>query len=302
MEEQMSSILIVDDEPSNLKLLNQILGADYDIMIARSGEEAIETAKGEHPDLILLDIIMEGMSGLDVLRILKDTPETQDTPVIFITGLSGEDDEERGLLLGAVDYIMKPFRNAIVRARVQNQMKILSQRREIERLSLIDPLTNIPNRRNFNQQLTLEWARAAREKTPLSLLMIDVDKFKTYNDTYGHPQGDKLLTALGEILSKIPKRSGDIAARLGGEEFAVLLPNTPAEGAISVAEQLRIKVEAARVPLSDGQDTSTTVSIGAASFVPSGEVTPEMLMQRADESLYTAKESGRNRVCCRDCE
>jgi diguanylate cyclase (GGDEF)-like protein len=290
-------ILIIDDEKSNLMVLNGILAPDYTVFSAKSGQEGLKRALTDQPDLILLDIVMPGMNGFEVLRTLKESEETRHIPVIIITGLDNEDDEERGFSLGAVDYIGKPFKNAIVRARVRTHIRIINQIRTIERMGLVDGLTDIPNRRCFDDRLALEWRRALREGRPLTFLMMDLDEFKAYNDTYGHPQGDLLLRTIAKILSAAAKRPADLAARLGGEEFGVLLPETGAKAAREVAERIRAAVEAARVPATGGNLTQITVSVGVVSLVPSDKTSPEAFVAAADKNLYAAKESGRNRIC-----
>jgi diguanylate cyclase (GGDEF)-like protein len=290
------SVLIVDDEKSNLMLLNQILSPEYTIFTAKSGIEALSRAEHDKPDLILLDIIMPDISGFDVLAQLKEAHSTRDIPVIIITGLTGEDEEEKGLFLGAEDYITKPFKNAIVRARVNTHIQILHHMRTIEHLGLVDPLTNIANRRCFDDRMSMEWRRAIREKLPISFLMMDIDKVKTYNDTYGHPQGDVLLKAIAGIFVAAARRPSDLAARLGGEEFGVLLPNTGAENALMIAEKIRAQVEAMRVPTADKTITTATISIGAATCVPLDGEDPKNFLSRADENLYKAKTNGRNQV------
>jgi diguanylate cyclase (GGDEF)-like protein len=218
--------------------------------------------------------------------------------VIIITGLDSESDEEKGFMLGAVDYITKPFRNAIVIARVRTHLQILHQIRMIERLGLVDPLTDIPNRRCFDERIAVEWRRAQREKTPIAFMMMDVDRFKAYNDTYGHPQGDVLLKSLARIIAAAARRPGDLAVRLGGEEFGVLMPDTDLKGALEVAEEIRANVEAARVPTVDRQTlSSVTISIGVTALVPDDHTVMANFIARADELLYAAKEGGRNRVC-----
>ncbi|GHU79488.1 hypothetical protein FACS1894191_2410 [Clostridia bacterium] len=296
MMEPKHRILIVDDETMNRKVLNQILSAEYIVLIASSGEEALEVAAEEKPDIILLDIVLPNMSGFDVLRALKNRPDTSHIPVMFITGLTSEEDEEKGLSLGAADYITKPFRNAIVRARVKTQLQNAVQKRELERISMIDPLTNIPNRRNFDTHFESLWAHSIREKLPVSMLMMDIDKFKAYNDTYGHPQGDALLKAVAAVLSSVVKRTVDISARIGGEEFAVLLSNTGLDGAIMIAEKIRGCVEKTVVNTVGGKPTSTTVSIGAVSILPTSHDTIAAFFAKADACLYTAKATGRNKV------
>jgi diguanylate cyclase (GGDEF)-like protein len=291
-------ILVVDDEKANLLVLHSILSGEYTVFTAKSGEEGLDRVAGDRPDLILLDIVMPGMNGFDLLKKLKDSSETRSIPVMIITGLDNEADEERGLLLGAVDYIAKPFKNAIVLARVRTQIRIVQQIRMIERLGLIDPLTDIPNRRCFDERFAMEWRRALREHKPVSFMMMDVDKFKTYNDVYGHPQGDVLLRTIARIFAAAARRPGDLAARLGGEEFGVLLPNTDLPTALGIAEEIRSGVAACRIPTAGGNDsTAATISIGVASTVPSAETAMESLIKQADGFLYTAKETGRNRIC-----
>jgi diguanylate cyclase (GGDEF)-like protein len=292
------SILIIDDEKSDIMVLNTILSSDYIVFIAKSGHEGIEYAVKDKPDLILLDIVMPGMSGFEVLKIIKEMPDMQHIPVIIISGLDNEGDEEKGFFLGAVDYIKKPFKGAIVKARVKTHIQIVQQIRTIERLGLIDALTDIPNRRCFDDRIVLEWRRARREQRSLSFLMMDVDKFKDYNDTYGHPQGDTLLKAVAKIFAKAAMRPADLCARIGGEEFAVILPDTDLNAAVSIAEKIRSEVEELRIPTADGKIiTTTTLSIGVTAIVPDSDITMEACIARADANLYTAKEGGRNRVC-----
>jgi diguanylate cyclase (GGDEF)-like protein len=292
-------ILAVDDEKTNLLVLNHIL-AEYTIVTAASGTEALERAAEDKPDLILLDIIMPGIDGFEVLKRLKANEETAAIPVIIVTGLSGDDDEERGLLLGAVDYITKPFKNHIVQARVRTHIQIVRQMRTIEQLGLIDPLTGIANRRSFDDRIALEWRRAHRERKPLSFMMMDVDKFKVYNDTYGHPQGDALLKELAKIFTAAAKRAPDLACRLGGEEFGVLLPETDLDSAVKTAEKIRLSVEALRVPAKDDSLTQATISIGVVSMIPDDGMKAAEFIAKADKRLYAAKAGGRNRVCSAD--
>ncbi|MDR1966452.1 MAG: diguanylate cyclase [Synergistaceae bacterium] len=291
-------ILVVDDEKSNLAVLNQILSMEYTVLTARSGEEALKRVEADSPDLILLDIIMPGMDGFQVLVKLKGADHTKNIPVIVITGLSGENNEERGFFLGAVDYITKPFKNAIVKARVRTHMMIVNQMRTIERLGLVDPLTDISNRRSFDDRIDVEWRRCTRENKPISFLMMDIDKFKTYNDTYGHPQGDILLQSMAKLFCASARRPADIVARLGGEEFGILLPETTLDNALAIAEKIRQDVESLQIPTSDGQTmTSATISIGVASIIPGETDIIRNFIEKADEYLYAAKNSGRNRVC-----
>jgi len=292
------SILIVDDEVSNIIILSDILDEDYDVMVLRDGRDVVDTVESDMPDLILLDIVMPEMDGYEVIKALKSSKLTKDVPVIFITGLDDIEAEEKGLELGAADYISKPFHAPIVKLRVNNQIKILDQVHTILRLSMHDQLTGLPNRRNFESRMSYEWGRANREKTPLSLLMIDVDNFKKYNDSFGHQQGDVALISVVNSFGQALKRPGDFAVRWGGEEFIVLLPNTNLNGAVDVAEQIRSGVEATEIPGENNLSKKVTVSIGVHTLTHDQDVTIDELISSADTALYEAKNAGRNRVCC----
>ncbi|MCL2232273.1 MAG: diguanylate cyclase [Treponema sp.] len=291
-----NSILIVDDEAPNIAVLNRLLGSDYTIYAAKDGQTALEMAKKHLPDIILLDIIMPEMNGYTMISHLKEQKETKDIPVIFITGLNSSEDEEKGLGLDAADYICKPFTNSIVKLRVRNQIKIVNAMRTIERLSNTDSLTGIANRRKFNERLHLEWSRAARENMDLSLVIADVDLFKRYNDTHGHIQGDAALQSVARVMAKGIKRGVDMIARWGGEEFAILLPQTDIEGALTVAEHIRANVANERIPC-EGGEHSVTLSFGVSSIKPSAGTSIDEFIVSADKALYMAKEQGRNRVC-----
>lgn len=292
------TILVVDDERSSLDVLMHILKPEYDLRIAKSGTSALKVAEECHPDLILLDILMPDMDGFELLTRLKSSDSTRDIPIIFITGLAQAEDEEKAFNLGARDYIVKPFNNSIVRARVRTQLQIVKQIRTIERLGMIDALTDIPNRRRFDNHLAVEWGQAVRTQSSLALLMADADHFKIYNDTYGHPQGDLLLQTLAQCIVACLRRPSDLAARLGGEEFGVIFPNTDLAGAIQVAECIRSLVESTSVPcLYKDAATLITVSVGAAALIPGPDDKLEDFFAQADAKLYEAKMHGRNKVC-----
>lgn len=288
----------MEDVATDIEELNKILKDHYSLHFARTGQEALEVAVALIPDMILLDIILPDMTGFAVLEKLKDIPETKDILVIIITGISSTQYEEKGLMLGAVDYITKPFHNAVVTARIRTHIRILQYIRAITQLGLHDALTGLPNRRYFDRQIAIEWARGCRDQTPLGLLMLDIDHFKTYNDTYGHVQGDVVLRETAKTLNGILKRPADLTARFGGEEFAVLLPNTELAGAKMVAEEIRIRIEAMRIPFQkDRKEHSITLCVGGAVMQPTRDVPYEELILEADKYLYQAKDSGRNRVC-----
>ncbi len=297
LEDTKFSILIVDDEKTNLDVLNHILKNEYTIYVAKSGELALKRAVEDQPDLILLDIIMPDMSGYEVLKELKENDSTRNIPVIFITGLASAQDEEKGFLLGAVDYIIKPFNNAIVKSRVRTHLKIVQQMRTIEQMGKMDALTEIPNRRCFDERIGIEWKRAIREAETISILSVDADLFKQYNDTYGHLQGDILLQTLAKVFVSALKRPTDFVARIGGEEFVIILPNTELEGAGAIAEEIRRSVETMVIPSMGSETTNITVSIGVAAGKPKIDDEYVELLDEADKELYRAKNLGRNRVC-----
>ena len=296
MEEKKNTLLIVDDENANFKVLTHILGSEYTIFTATNGVSAIEKAREFLPDLILLDILMPDMDGYATLSQMKNCEVIRKIPVIFITGLDSDEDEEKGLALDAVDYITKPFSAKIVKLRVRNQIQIVNQMRVIERLSMIDQLTNIPNRRSFDDRMKMEWKLAIREKTPISMLIIDLDNFKHLNDTYGHQQGDIVLQKIAALLPQSFRRPGDFAARWGGEEFVVLLPNTPLEGAKELAEKIRADIEKMAVKADNGSEIKVTASVGVNSLIPGIESSIDAFFANTDKALYSAKDAGKNRV------
>jgi diguanylate cyclase (GGDEF)-like protein len=297
MRSDEKKILVVDDEKMNIIALAQFLKPQYEVIVAVDGASAIEAAEKHLPDIILLDIIMPDMNGFDVLLKLKNSAATMNIPVIFLTGLSNAGDEEKGLSLGAVDYITKPFNQSVVKARIKTQLKMVDYVRTIEKLCMLDALTGLSNRRGFDTRIDVEWGRAHREKKPLGLIMLDIDKFKRYNDTHGHPQGDILLQAVAEVITKTLNRPADFAARWGGEEFMILLPDTGLEGTVIIAEQIRVNVKDAIVLCADGTKTSTTISLGAESIIPNEDDSSADFINEIDKLLYVAKKNGRNQTC-----
>lgn len=298
-EDSRPLILVVDDTPTNIQVLAEVLRTDYRVRVAGSGKAAFDIiAKLGAPDLILLDVMMPDMDGYEVCRRLKEEPNTKNIPVIFVTAKSYVADEEYGLRLGAVDYIGKPFYLPIVMARVRNHISLKMKTDLLESEAMLDGLTNIPNRRRFDEALESEWKRAQRSGIALSLIMLDIDFFKRYNDNYGHGAGDECLKKVAASLVDAIDRPSDLVARYGGEEFVALLPRTDAEGARIIAERIRIKVENMGLPhqYSDVFG-NVTVSIGYACVLPSAEASQVELLRLTDERLYEAKGSGRNRVC-----
>ena len=294
---ERSRILIVDDIPANIKSLNAILAEDYNVIFATDWRKGLELADRMSPDIILLDIMMPDMDGYEICRRLKSDAWTREIPVIFITALDSEADEEKGLAIGAADYITKPFRPVIVRLRVRNHLQLKLQRDRLEALTMTDGMTGIANRRRFDQQLDEEWRRCARMHIPLSAVMMDIDCFKAYNDNYGHAAGDDCIRDVAQALATIPTRAGDLVARYGGEEFACLLPGTGADGARTIAERLLDTVNDLEIPHAWSNVTGkVSISAGVGTMIPSGDAEPEELMKTADRLLYEAKNAGRNRV------
>ncbi|MCG8317323.1 MAG: diguanylate cyclase [Pseudomonadales bacterium] len=297
-EKQKNTILVVDDEPLNIQVLSQALSPWYRIKAATSGEVALEIATSDDPpDLILLDIKMPGMDGYAVCKELKRRRSTAGIPVIFITGKNSAEDETRGLELGAVDYITKPFSVPIVLARVRNQILLKIKTDMLEELISTDSLTEVANRRRFDIALNDEWRRCLRSNKPIALLMIDLDYFKNVNDNYGHPAGDSCLKQIATILNQSMRRSADTLARFGGEEFAAIVPNANIVDATKLAEKMRHDVESLKISLPNtSQVVSVTTSLGVAACIPDKRNSPNTLLDAADEQLYRAKSEGRNCV------
>jgi diguanylate cyclase (GGDEF)-like protein len=298
MDQPRPRILIVDDMPTNIRILGESLRRDHAVSIATNGEQALAAVAGDTPpDLVLLDVMMPGLDGFEVCRRLKADPAAKNIPVIFVTSLDEAVDEERGLSLGAVDYIAKPFSLPVVLARVRNHLELARKSRMLERLALVDGLTEVANRRGLDEALDREWRRARREGASLAAIMCDIDHFKTYNDNYGHGAGDVCLRQVAQTLHLTLARPGDFVGRYGGEEFLVLLPNTDQAAARDVAEKLRRAVFEKGLPHAHSSVADrVTLSLGVAARVPAGEDAPERLLKAADQALYRAKQAGRNRV------
>lgn len=291
------TVLIVDDAPVNIRVLGNALKTDYKVLFATNGEKALEIAMSSSPpDLILLDIMMPGMDGYEVCQKLKAEKYTQNIPVIFITAMSQEADETRGLEIGAVDYITKPFSLPIAKVRVKTHLELKRHRDMLENLSMLDGLTGISNRRRFDEFFDMEWKRAERDASFLSLIMIDIDFFKAFNDYYGHQTGDDCLKQVAKTLADSVKRPADCIARYGGEEFASILPGTDIQGAVLIAENMRKNVEALGIPHSYSPIDHVTISLGSASVLPAKGHSAINLIEGADKTLYRAKEGGRNQV------
>lgn len=291
-------ILIVDDNAVNLTLLDAALGGEYEIRLAPGGKQALEVVESPEPlDLILLDVMMPEVDGHAVCRAVKANPQRRRCPVIFVTALDEEADEERGFALGAVDYITKPVSIPIVRARVRTHIALKKQADLLEELCRIDALTGIANRRRFDEAYEQERRRALRDGKPLSALLADIDHFKEYNDHYGHGAGDACLARVAAALTSVVSRPGDLVARYGGEEFVAVLPATGEEGARGIAERMCSAVRSLEIPHAHSSAARIlTISIGCATSEPGSSDAPAWLLESADRMLYRAKKEGRDRV------
>jgi diguanylate cyclase (GGDEF)-like protein len=289
-------ILVVDDEQMNRQVLTNALTTLYEVKLARDGRSCFEMLDKYSVDLVLLDIVLPDMSGWDIIKEIKETDKWKDIPVIFVTGLTRAEDEERGLRLGAVDYIHKPFHMPIVQARVKTHLRLSHTIQMLATYGLVDELTELNNRRSFNQNYKVYWATARRLNQYISLMMLDIDFFKKFNDTYGHAVGDLCLKLVADVMKSSLHRESDLPFRLGGEELAILLINTPPEYAFKLADLVRCNIEHAKLQVSAREYTNVTVSIGIGTIKPDGHLIPEGFMEMVDKALYKAKHLGRNQV------
>ncbi len=291
-----SRILIVDDRPDNIQILSEILAPYYEVFFAINGKQAMELVVQQDIDLVLLDVVMPDMDGFEVCRRLKADPVTREIPVIFITAMIEVEDEAKGFELGAVDYVVKPVSPPTVLARVKTHLELKSQRDYLRRLCALDGLTGIPNRRCFDEALENEWMRVKRNAKPMSVMLVDIDYFKRFNDKYGHTAGDQCLRMVAESLAEAAQRPGDLMARFGGEEFGCILPECDAAGVRDIARLCLEKVGELRIQ-NRGSDVAPyiTVSIGVVTGVATADLSPAALLEKADKLLYRAKDEGRNR-------
>lgn len=294
-------VLVIDDVEMNATLIAGVISTLCEVQTATSGQRGLDIVAWYHPDLILLDLMMPDMDGFEVFRRLKNNPNTAHIPVIFLTGSADTSAEEVGLNMGAADFISKPFRTAVLLARVRNHLQLAQQRHLLERLSHSDGLTGIANRRYFNTMLLREYHRMQRHNHPLALVMLDVDDFKAFNDHYGHVHGDECLQLVSQAIADCMHRPGDMVARYGGEEFVCLLPETDQAGAIKIANDIQAAIARLKLPHVQAQAADfVTVSIGVAAALPSALANSQQLLSMADARLYRAKRSGRNRMVSSD--
>jgi diguanylate cyclase (GGDEF)-like protein len=297
---QRPRLLVVDDQPLNIQVIHHALGQDCQVLMATSGKQALELCHNHPPDLVLLDVEMPEMDGFEVCQRLKADPTTRHIPVIFVTAHNESDFETKGLELGAVDFISKPVNASVLRARVKSHLLLKFQSDVLRSLVFFDGLTGVYNRRYFDQQLLREWARSSRSGMPLSLIILDVDFFKRFNDHYGHQAGDDCLRQIADLLKNGLRRVTDMVARYGGEEFVCLLPDTPLDQAMEIARHLQSLVRSRAIAHQDSDvDQVVTISLGVACGIGnSGDA--QVLLALADLQLYNAKNSGRG--CTRGAE
>jgi diguanylate cyclase (GGDEF)-like protein len=313
-------ILLVDDDPTLIQALRKALAGLGTLYFATNGHDALTQIRKLRPDLTLLDAEMPGLGGLQVCEALRSDPELVDMPVIFVTRHNEQEMEQAALEVGAVDFITKPLRPAIVAMRVKTHLRLKRATDQLRRLAHVDGLTGLDNRRSLETVLEREWQRGLRAGQPMSVLMIDVDHFKDYNDRYGHAQGDDCLCEVGRVLQGCVQRPADLVARYGGEEFAVVLPDTDAPGALRVGQHILSRLHQAALPHQHPKQPAhsagrVSVSVGAGTYdntcsvwtapgaqsrsAKAATAGPADLLRAADLALYAAKRAGRAQQCHR---
>lgn len=294
--EKRFRILIVDDQTMNIRVMHNILKEDYEVLMATDGQTAIDLCHDQSPDLVLLDVVMPDMGGHEICKKLVNDPATAHIPIIFVTSHSQDIDESFGLELGAVDFISKPINPITVKARIKNHLALKLQNDYLRSMAHIDGLTGVFNRRRFDEEVNLSWRHCLREQQPLSLLLIDLDYFKLFNDHYGHIAGDACLKTIAQALKNMPHRPRDLFARYGGEEFAYILPNTNESGAKHCATRVLNTVRDLQINHSESDVANfMTISIGVNTVIPKHDFSILNFIEQADQALYQAKLNGRNR-------
>ena len=296
----MEKILIIDDSPFQGAQLKDILSDEYDITTALTAEDGFDRACAGDFSLILMDVVMPGMDGFTLLKKLQEEVATQSVPVIMITSLADIEHEQLGLTLGAVDYITKPFSPLIVKARVNTHIKLYNYRRQVEKQSRTDQLTGIANRRQYDYYSVRKWKEATRMQIPFSICMFDIDHFKSYNDTFGHPAGDKAIVSVAKTIASYLQRSTDFFGRYGGEEFVAILMGDSSDKVFEYIKEVRQAIEDLHIPHNPSVSEWVTISIGGTTIIPQAGSSYDFYLKIADAMLYDAKKHGRNRVVWAD--
>ncbi|MBV7317241.1 diguanylate cyclase [Shewanella sp. NIFS-20-20] len=288
---ELETVLIVDDIKMNQLIMSQCLKGIYQVKVAQNGQDCIQLANMDpQPDLILLDVMMPEFDGYQVCRQLKENPNTAKIPIIFVTGKDSDDDEQYGLEIGAVDYITKPIRPAIVKARVAAHIQIKNQRDALQYLALHDALTGLFNRYFLEECAQQRIARFRRHNEPMSVVMFDIDNFKMINDTHGHDIGDKVLQGVAKLMTQLTRKE-DVVARMGGEEFVILM-DCPLEDAVTKTQSM-CDALAGLMPCDLLVTASFGVTAASADFMIFAD-----LVKQADIAVYQAKYQGKNQVVC----
>ena len=294
IEDATPVVLVVDDSADVHRLLKARLKTeDLELIHALNGAECLAAAKQQHPAIILLDLDMPDADGFQVLRALKDAPETLDIPVIILSGMSSPQDKVTAYDLGAVDYVTKPFDLTELRLRVRSALKMHKLILMLAQRAQIDGLTGLWNRRHFDSRLRDAVADAFRHDRPLSLAMLDIDNFKSVNDSFGHPAGDQVLIEIGKVLKR-ECRTADIACRFGGDEFTIIMPGTSPSDATVLCERIRRSL--AETPWPKHPERPVTTSIGICGADGAVDAAPEQWIELTDKNLYAAKAAGRDRM------
>ena len=292
----MDKILVIDDSLLQAEAVRSLLKDDYEVTVCGTAEKGLEKARSGEYSLILLDVIMPHMSGFTLLKELQADASTKFIPVILITSLTDIMHEQEGLVLGAVDYITKPFEPLIVKARVNTHIRLFRYRMQFMKDAMIDELTGVANRRSYETNSIVRWREAIRLRLPFTVCMFDIDKFKKYNDTYGHPAGDHVIASVARTVSESLRRTTDFFARYGGEEFVAIFLGERDDPAFHFMQKIRAAVEALHIPHCAGISKWVTISIGGVTVNPREGDSYSEILKKADEMLYTAKEQGRNTV------
>lgn len=304
----MKILLVEDSATLRFAMRNYIVEAGHTPLIAQSGEAALQMLETTPVDMIIMDVEMPGLNGFETTRLIREWLGGHWIPIIFVTGRNEDESYREGIEAGGDDYLIKPVSSMIIKAKIRAMERIAEMRdqlnqlnAELEALSQLDSLTQTYNRRTFNELAQQQWLLVTRQQTPVSVLMIDVDHFKLFNDHYGHPAGDTCLKKITQCIRECLHRPFDLLGRYGGEEFIILLPETDSSGAMRVAQSINKALETAALR-HDVSPTHhhVTVSIGGASCARSVAYSLEELIKRADRALYKAKHSGRNRALVDD--